>query len=642
MCSNGFCAKDVQGDQSGTAACDTIPARGAGSLRCPDGSLGDGATGCASVAVGACPDIRFPFRKPVPQQRCQDGVCRYRCPSYNGCPWQKPYQCSNRECALNAGSCGGASIGAAYNFGAIRNLILRPLQNNETNAVVGRRLLADTLSSATAVTTAAATKLFTAALNGLRRASGNGTDPAPNPAGPPISTGTVGWTPCFDNCASMIKLSPAGATVPLTTPSKLQVAFDDNGQLLVTLDVPAGALVLANASQYADGAAPSRVSISWGPVSDGTIQGAENRIPSSRAETLAPSGFLTYTQSVLSTVVSLSIDDAVVVPFKQNFTMTATIDRIAFATASSQQLNFSDICLAKLKTIPSISYAAWRCLYCNKQVTDSNGRESTITVRCPINNVTNAGDVWQVSGSFGEPGVYAFVLAPTAEPVPPDGLSWVQENALWLFLGLTGAAVFIFFVLYCAQRLYRYRGKYHEEARAVKEQEEEVATMEQFGGQAGTKDEEVVMKSNPLVTQMKDMQARLDQTQLAIREQENKQKAEATVVRHEHIQELQADRDALAEELNRMRAEIEAVQSTQSSSRPQPVHMAPVHAAPAVLSSGLIGVGVASSDSDYPGAASTDDVELEGYSGGAGAGGAQQQRSAFQAQRPKKNRKEDL
>jgi len=197
--------------------------------------------------------------------------------------------------------------------------------------------------------------------------------------------------------------------------------------------------------------------------------------------------------------------------------------------------------------------------------------------------------------------------------------------------------VFIFFVLYFSQRLYRYRAKYKAEAAAVLEQAEEVATMEEYGGQAGLKDEEVVMKSNPLVMQMKDMQARLDQTQLAIREQENRQKAEATAVRQEHIQDLQADRDALADELNRLRAQIEDAQAPQSSSRPQAVQMAPMSAMAmgGGHSHGLMGASAVASDAEYPGAVSTDDVSFE-------QPGGRQQRAAFQAQRPKKNRKEDL
>jgi hypothetical protein len=133
--------------------------------------------------------------------------------------------------------------------------------------------------------------------------------------------------------------------------------------------------------------------------------------------------------------------------------------------------------------------------------------------------------------------------------------------------------VVIFFIVYFGQWLYRYRGKIKEERLAVEHQMNEVKEMEQFGGQAGTKDDEVVMMSHPWVAQVKDMQARLDQTQLALREQEAQQKAEATVVRLEHINELQVDRDAqLAAELERLKGGRLRNQSQQQR-RPQAVQM---------------------------------------------------------------------
>lgn len=131
---------------------------------------------------------------------------------------------------------------------------------------------------------------------------------------------------------------------------------------------------------------------------------------------------------------------------------------------------------------------------------------------------------------------------------------------------------------------------------------------------------------------MKDMQARLDQTQIKLREQENQQKQEATVVRHEHIEELTADRDALAAELDRLRKEIEFSNASSSAARPQLVHMSSVQSS---ASAGL-SVGVVASDSDYAsggGAASPSDMGADQP--------APQARAEFQAQRPKKKQPKD-
>jgi hypothetical protein len=80
--------------------------------------------------------------------------------------------------------------------------------------------------------------------------------------------------------------------------------------------------------------------------------------------------------------------------------------------------------------------------------------------------------------------------------------------------------------------------------------------MEQFGGKAGTKDDEVQMISNPLVLQMKDMQARLDKNQMELRRQENLESKAQVELRTEHIGALKTDRDKLLEELERVKAQL--------------------------------------------------------------------------------------
>ena len=40
---------------------------------------------------------------------CEDGICRKTCPSYNGCPYEKPLMCTNGECVKNEDECAGVS-----------------------------------------------------------------------------------------------------------------------------------------------------------------------------------------------------------------------------------------------------------------------------------------------------------------------------------------------------------------------------------------------------------------------------------------------------------------------------------------------------------------------------------------------------
>ena len=98
----------------------------------------------------------------------------------------------------------------------------------------------------------------------------------------------------------------------------------------------------------------------------------------------------------------------------------------------------------------------------------------------------------------------------------------------------------------------------------------EVEELEQFGGQAGTGDDETIMMRNLLMAQWKAMRARLDQTQLALRGQEAQQKAEATVARHDPmlINELQADCDAQLP-----KREVDFANQSQQQGRPQAVQM---------------------------------------------------------------------
>jgi chromosome segregation ATPase len=92
--------------------------------------------------------------------------------------------------------------------------------------------------------------------------------------------------------------------------------------------------------------------------------------------------------------------------------------------------------------------------------------------------------------------------------------------------------------------------------------QEEVDEMEQFGGAAGNKDEAVEMMANPMVVQMKDMQARLDKKNKEVMEEETNQRQKASEMRQEAIQALQTDRDKLAQELEEMKRQLADLESS--------------------------------------------------------------------------------
>jgi hypothetical protein len=320
-----------------------------------------------------------------------------------------------------------------------------------------------------------------------------------------------------------------------------------------------------------------RVSISISPVGEALARVAENRVPSSR-KNVSESGFLSFAGSVLSPMFSLGLDPGVQLPLLINLTLSASIDlsvltsQLAAASAAEvaawpTAFKYRDICLAKLYELPAIGFAAWQCLY----TCTTGAAADPVPTRCAVRDGSSTGDASIVSGSVGEPGIYAFVEAPVAAPAEPAELSWVQRNALYLFLGLSGAAIVVFFVFYGAQRLHRYRRKYKEEADRVAKEEEEVNEMELHGGAAGVKDDEVTMLPNPLVTQMKAMQARIDTNAIARKEEETKQKEMASEARAEHIAKLDADRAALAAQLAVMQAQAKEMQADQQSIALAPV-----------------------------------------------------------------------
>merc|ERR1712194_614201 len=93
---------------------------------------------------------------------------------------------------------------------------------------------------------------------------------------------------------------------------------------------------------------------------------------------------------------------------------------------------------------------------------------------------------------------------------------------------------------------------------------DEVEEMEEFGGGAGSKDDELEMKSNPLVVQMADMQRNLDENKKKLAAEQSAQLRQESQDRQDHISTLSLDRERLAAELDRLKAKLSTqVQTTQ-------------------------------------------------------------------------------
>jgi len=224
------------------------------------------------------------------------------------------------------------------------------------------------------------------------------------------------------------------------------------------------------------------------------------------------------------------------------------------------RLAWSDICLGYLYIEDRIGFKMWRCRF------ETAGARAASSVR-PAGLTGGPNAVTGVLDSCYTPRKLA--NEPTSktwsfiyQPVPIQlakgtGLQdWWSANIVWVLIAVVLVCAFIAAVCYGAKRLHRYRSKYHEERAAVDRMQEEVDEMNQFGGRAGNKDDEVAMTDNPLVTQVKDIQQQLSNKDMELKEARLKEAQDASEKRQDHIEVLKNDRDGLQAELDRLQEQM--------------------------------------------------------------------------------------
>jgi len=239
-------------------------------------------------------------------------------------------------------------------------------------------------------------------------------------------------------------------------------------------------------------------------------------------------------------------------------------------------------CLAWIFYISSVNFAAWKYVDRDDLVRANHPvRSSALNRTEAINVVSGTLYACSVQSNIRTGTIYGFIHAPARAVslgAAAEDTFWA-DNIIWIVLGFCGLGALLAGVFYCGKRLHRYRMKYKSEAAQVGKMTEEVDNMEQFGGQSGTKDEQLEMMSNPMVVQMQQMQARLDSKNAEVLKEEAKTREEQSEVRQEHIANLQTDRDKLAEELERLKAELAL---SQPSGRPVAAVAVPVSGTGAV------------------------------------------------------------
>jgi hypothetical protein len=372
-------------------------------------------------------------------------------------------------------------------------------------------------------------------------------------------------TACHTNCMSEIKPVTLQYTADSARSAKFAMAVHPTKNTPVAwLEVPSGAMV-GNSS---------KPTIQIRPVADSIMRWAENAVHPSRVSDFTD--HMTYVESLLSPAFECSVDDTVQTPFRLSLVFEATIDSTREPQTQNQGDQNPDVCLAYLYRIPSLSYARWACIPFdhaerrdNPPVADFAPDKYLLKSSVPD------------CGSAYEGKVYGFVHSPISVTITSNNneLTWAQRNKLGVVMIILSLIIVVLLGLFTLKRFMRYRKKYHEEREAVNKIKDEHEEMEQFGGQAGQKDDEMEMVSNPLVVQMKDMQRRLDEKSQQMAREEQAQLQQESAQRKEVIASLQTDRDDLAAELARLQAEL-ASQQAVPQARPQMEDVAPVAAAP--------------------------------------------------------------
>lgn len=341
--------------------------------------------------------------------------------------------------------------------------------------------------------------------------------------------------------------------------------------------IPAGAFRTSDPSL-------SEVQIRIEPVAESRIRDAVSTVTYSRRsaedpneEVFGPQMF--FQEVLLSPSFECFLPASVsTLPFAANLTYIANIDTTrklimepVVDPTDDEAESTQDICLSTVQIdVANDGYATWRCKNRALLAPGSTDTVSGVLPEC---------------GSEGV--IYGFTHTPERRASLPDQRKKGPRYVVIVLIILAVAAT-VALVAYVCKRLHRYRKKYHDERVAVDNMQREVDEMNMFGGQAGTKDDQVAMTSNPLVMQVADVERRLkekDQDLEAARIEQNEAESNA---RQDHIGNLKEDKNELQAELERLKAQLAAQQSTRpvNVAQPVPITSASPTAARADLNSG--------------------------------------------------------
>ena len=367
---------------------------------------------------------------------CEDAICRKECPSYNGCPFSKPLMCSTGKCVTSISECVG---------------------------------------------------------------EGNCVD-----VDKPFR--------CIDgSCASSISNCPSPKRGFGTTNIKISVYPEYD----LTSDIIIGENNLVIGSIYV----PSDTLSKEGKSISGTIkvksvlrsdvQETYSTYNETRTEDLLKvfpyadpeSNYtLEYEYTVLSSAVSISLDDAAI-SFKKNILLTLAYDfpgkHESLQVNETEALNattkdfmslspLEDVCLAKLEG------KLWKCV---------GGLTKTESL-----------DNYQLQGALNTTGIYAVILNLRINTTPLNiEYNFLIEHLTTISILTVIVLIIIGICIYVFMRIYRYRGKYKDTSNKFKNVEMEMNSMQDsstdiIGQTIGDTKEGVVFTDNPAFKLVRDEQ----------------------------------------------------------------------------------------------------------------------------------------
>jgi fibro-slime domain-containing protein len=541
-CSDGSCA-------SSPLYCAPVRSCGQGLLRCSDGSC---------ISSGVCPSIP----SCASGTRCEDGLCRTVCLRYMGCSLANPYLCKNRECAGSFADETNGRCEALQKDSLIQGI------------VSGRRLLADPVKLTTydvdpKQNLPIATDLLgqwgvLKDLDDAWKYAGEKFIYTAHSCGYGTSANTCG------NCNSQgcVDLKTGGPCVPVVdscnadgTASLLLISINSattsefsigsyNGVSVGSLLVPAGAF----------GASAAQLTVR--AVATSQLTGAANIIDLSRST----NGYVTYftlAQTLLSTAFECVVDSNVNQPFQLPLTFTANVDLQRYPS-------FRDICLALVTTKISSNreFRRWTCV--NPTGTDRNDDANSVTPRVSLSNQVPVGTASATITQCKAGSYYGFIHNPrfTAIPLPADSTTWIQNNLVYLILGLSLVLALLLLAVYGCVRLSRYRKKYHDSREAADAARENLEDKQNFGARAGRQDQEIMLTENPLVTQLTDLATNSSAEKMANTEQELVARQEEASQRQATIKDLASDKESLAAQLAALKSQLGETEG-QTTSEPK-------------------------------------------------------------------------